>query len=181
MIAGPQKTPPRYASFLSQHLEAGGTTGLSPISLRRLLRQGAGESGAETGRSRAVPASVAAPGIAPAPAPAGLRSRLAEPPRRSKSASIPAGLVGGGGAGGGSLPVTHKQPGGGARVSGRGSRQHRVEGPGSRLFWALEGRAPVLPPLPLPPIIPSTKPALYWFSQPWKAIQILFPGVLPAA
>lgn len=64
--------PTRDASFLSQHLGSGGA-GFSPISLRRLLRQGAGESGVEIGH--AVSASVAAPGIAPAPAPApaGLR------------------------------------------------------------------------------------------------------------
>lgn len=112
-----QKTPPRDANFLSQHLGAGGAE-LSPISPRSLLRQAAGESGVEIGR--AVSASVAAPGIAPAPAPAGLRSSPAEPPRRSKSSSIPAGLVGGGGAGGGSSRLNHKQPGRGSRGSWEG-------------------------------------------------------------
>lgn len=61
---------------------------------------------------------------------------------------------------------------------GRGSRQQRVEEPGNRLRWALERDEDTCAasPLPRPPVSPSAKPAPYWFTQPWKAIQIPIPG-----
>lgn len=135
-------------------------------------------------RGRAVPASVAAPGIAPAPAPAPQRvcapaGRLAEPLRRSWRASIPVGLVGGGGAGGRELTGNSPAAGVGELGSlGRGSRQQRVEGPGNRLRWALERDEDTCAASPLsrPPVSPSAKPAPYWFTQPWKPIQIPIPG-----
>lgn len=152
---GSQKTSPQDANFLSQHLGVGGgSSGLSPISPSRSLRQGAGESGAEIRRGRAVSASAAAPGIAPAPAAAPQRvcspaGCLAEPLRRSERASIPVWLVGGGGAGGRELTGNSQTAGVGELGSlGWGSRRHRVEGPGNRLRWAIEAKGtPVSPSL----------------------------------
>lgn len=79
IMVGPSRSLPRRQTSSASiwGLQAGGN-GFSPISPPRSLRQGAGEWVAEILGGRAVPASVAAPGIAPAPAPAppeGLHAR----------------------------------------------------------------------------------------------------------
>lgn len=127
----------------------GGGDELSPISPPRSLRQGAGESGAEICCGRALPASVAAPGIAPAPAPAPQRVWLSLYAGAREHLFL-SGWWEEEAREGGSSPVTHKQSGWGSWSLGRGSGRAVLMGWGATFAGLWKGGGLLCPPPHLP-------------------------------